>query len=295
MNRKIIIALAALFIIVAAAGGIRYMHTQKLQGESNPQQLFELIYEQDAAKVQQMLDSGMSPNAKNDMNQTALETAVELNAINIARLLLDEGANIEPYFSLTVLQAMVDPALDEGNSLNDSLFELLKEMAEKEPGILEYHASNGENLLFEAIRSQHKPTISWLLEKGIDPNTINDHGETTFHAAVKYPVDQTGFYFEEAHYLKGTANGDMETPLSLAVKSGQKGWVTLLKEFDDVNKPNSMGWTPLMFAVDFGFDTIVEELIESGADRSLVNQDGDTAITLARKWENKKIIELVNQ
>ncbi|MGD7044132.1 ankyrin repeat domain-containing protein [Jeotgalibacillus proteolyticus] len=295
MKKKILMTLAALFIVIAAAGGIRYMQIQNLKGESEPSAFFESIFEKDKEKVQSMLDNGMSPNSKDEMDQTALETAIELNAVEIARLLLKEGADVEPHLSLTALQAMVDPALGEENSLNDSMFEFLKDMAEEEPGILQFQAANGENLLFEAIRNQHKPTIIWLLEKGVDPHAINDHGETTFHAAVKYPADQTGFYFEAAQYTRGTANADMETPLSLAVKSGQPGWVPLLKEVEDINKPNAMGWTPLMFAVDFGFESIVEELIDSGADLSLVNQDGDTAVTLARKWENKTIIELVDE
>ncbi|MDG5470968.1 ankyrin repeat domain-containing protein [Jeotgalibacillus sp. ET6] len=295
MKKKILITLAALFVVLAAASGIRYMQVQNFKGESEPSVFFESIYDKDKEKVKALLDSGMSPNAKNEMDQTALEVSIEINAVEIARMLLNEGADVEPHFSRTALQAMVDPALGEENSLNDSMFELLKDMAQEEPEIVLFQAENGENLLFEAIRNQHKPTILWLLEKGVDPHAINDHGETTFHAAVKYPADQTGFYFESAQYTRGTANADMETPLSLAVKSGQPGWVLLLKNVEDINKPNSMGWTPIMFAVDFGFESIVEELIDSGADLSIVNQDGDTAATLARKWENETIIELVEK
>jgi len=167
-------------------------------------------------------------------------------------------------------------------------------MGEIDGNVINFVTENDETLLFEAVRVQHKDTIEWLIEMGLDPHSINSYGDTTYHLAVKYSVEELGFYIEETDYNGGTANSDQDTPLLIAVKSGQAGWVPLLASYDDINQQNSMGWTPLMFAVDFGFADIVSELVDAGADTEIQNEQGNTAISIAEEWGNEEVLEALN-
>ena len=46
----------------------------------------------------------------------------------------------------------------------------------------------------------------------------------------------------------------------------------------DLNATDSDGWTALMYAVTVGDAVCVAKLIEAGADASIKNNDGDTAM-----------------
>ena len=52
----------------------------------------------------------------------------------------------------------------------------------------------------------------------------------------------------------------------------------LIEKHVDLNAVDSDGWTALMYAVTVGDAVCVAKLIEAGADASIKNNDGDTAM-----------------
>src|SRR5580700_6608778 len=79
-----------------------------------------------------------------------------------------------------------------------------------------------------------------------------------------------------------------------AIKATQKGQAT--EAMSDENKPsinaaNSYGFTALICAAAEGYQDIVHELIEAGADCNKQNNFGDTALDIAM---NKKNLAMVN-
>ena len=180
---------------------------------------------------------------------------------------------------------------------------------------------------FTRIIRDDAPGIASLVQRGFDPNTLNDKGETGLTQAFK--LDS----FRAAQGLINTPsvnvnlpNSKGETPLMMAAIKGQvdlakaliargadvnrQGWTPLhyavstpsedgsdLKmlallldkhAYIDAASPN--GTTPLMLAAQYGTRSAVQMLIEQGADAKLKNQQGLTAIDFAQRAERPEVV-----
>lgn len=58
---------------------------------------------------------------------------------------------------------------------------------------------------------------------------------------------------------------------------------------EDLNRKNSGGWTPLMYACYIGHDTVVNLLLEAGVAVDARNNKGQTALTLAAMCGNESV------
>ncbi|MDA9080615.1 ankyrin repeat domain-containing protein [Candidatus Dependentiae bacterium] len=63
----------------------------------------------------------------------------------------------------------------------------------------------------------------------------------------------------------------------------------------DLNAVDSDGWTALMYAVTVGDAVCVAKLIEAGADASIKNNDGDTAMALCKQSKKRyNLIQIID-
>ncbi|GJN91080.1 hypothetical protein Rhopal_004095-T1 [Rhodotorula paludigena] len=62
----------------------------------------------------------------------------------------------------------------------------------------------------------------------------------------------------------------------------------------DINERDSYGYTPLHLATDRGHAPVVKVLLEAGADRALADEDGNTALDLARLAEHDDLVALLS-
>ena len=63
----------------------------------------------------------------------------------------------------------------------------------------------------------------------------------------------------------------------------------------DLNATDSDGWTALMYAVTVGDAVCVEKLVKAGADISIKNADGETAIDLCKQSKKPDaLIEIID-
>ena len=87
------------------------------------------------------------------------------------------------------------------------------------------------------------------------------------------------------------------TAVHLAALAGKLRMVTqLLKHGSHVNKPNTLGDTPLFEACFEGHLSVVKYLIEQGADIDITNNKGTNALMIACYADNSEIIKyLVEQ
>ncbi|POY75698.1 hypothetical protein BMF94_1321 [Rhodotorula taiwanensis] len=93
-----------------------------------------------------------------------------------------------------------------------------------------------------------------------------------------------------------------EAPLSRIHELALEGDATALEAFlarnsssttTDLNVRDSYGYTPLHLATDRGQTEAVKVLLGAGADRSLKDDDGNTALDLARLAEHSDIVALL--
>jgi len=178
---------------------------------------------------------------------------------------------------------------------------------------------------FIAIKRDDASTVQSLLQRGFDPNTIDPNKIHGLFLALREPSPKV------AQVLIGAPKIDLnhlteqgESPLMMAVFKGQveiaqqmiklgadvnkTGWtplhyaatagntllVKMLLEnyaYIDAESPNKT--TPLMMAAHYGTPGAVKLLLEEGADVSLKNDLGLTAIDFAQRGERKDSAEIV--
>ena len=187
------------------------------------------------------------------------------------------------------------------------------------------HAGSFEDY-FSAIKRNDPPVVQRLLQRGFDPNTRNEAGEHGLFLALKGSATGIARMLMDAPkidlearsakdesalmiaVLKGfddlvqtlidkgaDVNKPGWTPLHYAATAGNVPLINLLLEHDayiDASSPNES--TPLMMAALYGTPAAVKTLLEAGADPTIVNGAGFTALEFAqggKKPESAYIID----
>lgn len=186
------------------------------------------------------------------------------------------------------------------------------------------HAGSYEDF-FAAIKRDEDGVVRGLLNRGFDPNTVDPSGNYGLMIALKEPslkvidvlVDHPATKIEVRNAsdenplmlasIKGLVDvckrliardADVNkpgwTPLHYAASAAQVPVIRLLLDnhaYIDAASPN--GSTPLMMASMYGSASAVKVLLEAGADPTLKNSLGLSAIDFARQANRTDSIELI--
>ena len=168
---------------------------------------------------------------------------------------------------------------------------------------------------FKAIKEDNPVVLSNLRNRGFDVNTISPQGEyalilafreprlkaarvligwPNLNAEVRSAQDESPLMLAALHGLLAECQGLIErgadvnkpgwAPLHYAATNGHLSVMQLLIEenaYLDAESPN--GSTPLMMAAHYGTPSAVKLLLESGADPTLKNNLGLSAIDFAHQ------------
>lgn len=160
-----------------------------------------------------------------------------------------------------------------------------------------YQQADLNAALLKAIKTQSEAKIKVLLEQGADVNAKDKEGATTLLYALLYKphnISILKMLLDKGGDLnvrwKGTQpKNDMSlpggmTPLILAAWTGNLGATQLLLENGaQINATDENGWSALMRCVAMGLPSdarIVRALIAKGADLSIKDKEGTTALLL---------------
>ncbi|WP_313070226.1 ankyrin repeat domain-containing protein [Melaminivora sp.] len=183
---------------------------------------------------------------------------------------------------------------------------------------------------FRAIEVDNVQAVSALLRRGFDPNARDTRGQPALVLALHGESPQSAQLLIGARGLKVNArNAKGETALMMAALRGnleaaraliardadvnQEGWTPLhyaascitdeapemvallLRQhaFIDAASPN--GTTPLMMAVRYGKFESALLLVREGADPTLKNEKGLSALDFARQADRADMLDLVTQ
>lgn len=177
---------------------------------------------------------------------------------------------------------------------------------------------------FKAAKLDDAATISFLLQRGFDPNTIEpERGDSGLILALREKSMKAFAVLVNARDInidQRANNGDtalmiaaynankqaVETLLAKGAKVNQDGWTALhyaaaigdndivkmlVDKSAEVDAPSPNKTTPVMMAARGGHIYTVKALLDAGADASLQNDSGMTAIDLARQGGHKDIVE----
>ncbi|MDQ2780147.1 MAG: ankyrin repeat domain-containing protein [Pseudomonadota bacterium] len=180
---------------------------------------------------------------------------------------------------------------------------------------------------FHAINLDNGRMAAGLLERGVDPNAVDDKGQTALTAAMR---DGSGAVVEVLLRQPGLkvdkANRNDETPLMMAALKGHTDWMRALLERGAA--VNRSGWTalhyaasgpepkaitllldkgaaieaaspnqttPLMMAARYGAIDSAELLLSRGASTTARNEAGLTAIDFARTAGRDKLVQTMER
>ena len=145
---------------------------------------------------------------------------------------------------------------------------------------------------FKAAQFDDSKTISSLLARGFDPNTVNLNAEP----ALLYALNENSFKAFEvlAKHPKtnlNVRNKHGESGLMLASLRGNLSVAKLLIQRDaDVNHP---GWTPLHYASSGGHTEIIQLLLDKSAYIDAESPNGTTPLMMAARYGNSKAVQLL--
>jgi uncharacterized protein len=233
-----------------------------------------------------MLDAGVDVNQVDADNTSAMVVAILNKQYSFAKFLLDRGAdpNIADSKGRAALYALMDernedysampnrkeldplPSLDLLKALLDKGADPNAKLVRPIPGrsgmdLGDSALGQGSTPLMRAARAGDAAAMRLLLDKGADPKLATNTGATAlmFAAGVGYRDKNT----------KGTEAEALEA-LKLLVGLGL-----------DVNQADSRGDTPLHGACLRGADTIVQYLVDHGADVNAKMKQGFTPLDVA--------------
>jgi ankyrin repeat protein len=153
------------------------------------------------------------------------------------------------------------------------------------------HAGSYEDF-FRAVRSDNAGGIQALLNRGFDPNTRDEHGQTGLLIAMREPSPRVIQVLLDSPKTDVEArNAKDESPLMLAALKGQQELVTRLIARDaDVNKP---GWAPLHYAATGGHVAIMKQLLDNYAFIDAQSPNGTTPLMMAAMYGSTEAVQLL--
>jgi ankyrin repeat protein len=167
---------------------------------------------------------------------------------------------------------------------------------------------------FKAVALDDAGTVEQLLQRGFDPNAVDEAGQAALYLAMREGSGKVAQVLLKSRDLKvDQANGAGETALMMAALRGRDEWLprlvaqgagieregwTPLHYAATGPQPSTVGWllergarvdarspnatTPLMMAARYGAEESVDMLLKRGADPKLRNQLDLTAADFAR-------------
>ncbi|KAL0829228.1 hypothetical protein ABMA28_004055 [Loxostege sticticalis] len=200
-------------------------------------------------------DPKCRPLAETHEGHTALYLACRRRcSLKIIKTLLDEIKDIANYGSLE----NVTPLHVASGQGRVELIQLLIEYG----AIIDVQDFDGDTPLHDAALATQHETVEVLLHAGADPSIKN-----------------------ESNFL---------TPFHLACSKGCYRTVKNMYSFIcDINQLSAGDESPLMLAIRGGCEDVVRFLLENGADPSLKNENGQTALDIALNLGYSKLFEII--
>jgi ankyrin repeat protein len=145
---------------------------------------------------------------------------------------------------------------------------------------------------FRAINVDSASTVKRLLERGFDPNTIDEKGQVGLYLAFRdeSPKAAEALLAHPQTRIDAVNKAD-ETPLMMAALRGQlDGAKQLLDRGAAVNRP---GWTPLHYAASGPEFRMVALLLERGAQVEALSPNRTTPLMMAARYGPEEAVDLL--
>ena len=153
------------------------------------------------------------------------------------------------------------------------------------------HAGSYQDF-FNAIEADRAEDIQALLNRGFDPNTVNEKGvPALILAAQKKALNAISVLIKDKQTNLNVTTQESENILMLAAIQNQLELAkVLIEQGAEVNKP---GWTPLHYAASKGHIEMMRLLIESSAYLDAESPNGTTPLMMAAYYGTPQSVKLL--
>jgi ankyrin repeat protein len=232
--------------------------------------------------VRELLSAGAEVNARDESGSTPLIRVAAFGSFEVVKLLLDAGAKIDAKDDdgNTVLMSA---ALNEDTRL---LRQLIKAGAN-----VDAKNSNGVSAMTIAARSANADALKALIDAGASLGLQSKDLNDALILAMDTGAPSLVRILLGAGADARAKDSDGKTALMFAAQHGNLAAVqTLIDAGADLNATDDDGWTPMMFADEA---EVVRLLLNAGVDLTIKNKDGETALGLARKYDQTEVVKLL--
>ncbi|XP_055042092.2 ankyrin repeat and SOCS box protein 2 isoform X3 [Misgurnus anguillicaudatus] len=172
--------------------------------------------------------------------------------------------------------------------------ECIKILLKAQPGMVNQRTLKDQTALMLAVSRDHLACAEYLLEKGADPDIVNNDRETPLYKACEKenPAMVAMLLNHSASVNKSCIQG--WTALHEAVcRNNVEICEMLVKAGAKVGKANMYGITPIFVAAQSGKVDTLRFLLKNGADINSQASDGATALYEACKNGHEEIVEFL--
>ncbi|MEA2042399.1 MAG: ankyrin repeat domain-containing protein [Bacteroidota bacterium] len=140
---------------------------------------------------------------------------------------------------------------------------------------------DGTTALISACRNNQTDIMLLLVNNGADVDMADRQGSTGLHYACAYGFPRVADIL--LHYkAKPDSSDGLSTPLTISAYYGDSTMVDLLLDYGaDIHKPDFFGNTPFIMACQENHIKLVEKLYAAGADIQRSNSNGLTGLDVA--------------
>lgn len=252
-----------------------------------------------------LIKNGADINAKTDdgvslMVETPLDYAVWQRNLELAKILLHAGANVEGAchkFHWPLLAAIVNEDFKMAKLLLDYGADLYKT------------GSDDYTVLHMAVLKHKINSVKYLLSIGFNVNApgFGTDGGTALHVTVRREDIEIAKILIEHNADLNIIDYKGYTPLTLAVEKNEENFIKLfiekganvnecgshLTESGNYLPENNPLNAPLHIAVKMGNLNYINLLLKAGANVNLKNRNGETPIDIAQEYGSSDIVKLL--
>ncbi|XP_059489715.1 uncharacterized protein LOC132204878 [Neocloeon triangulifer] len=230
-----------------------------------------------------LLSKGADVNARDDNNETPLNWSAYIANEDMCQLLVVSGADL----------SAVD--IDGNDALRLACCNGKLENVQYLLGLnsfdLGMKGKNGKTALHYAAQKGHHAVAELLISNGLDINVRADFNETPFTLAAYFSNEKMCRYLVDRGADLSAVNSEGNDALHLACINGKFENVKYLIGLNgfSVEKKGENGRTALHWAAFRGHVTMIKFLLSKGADVNALDNDYNTPLTLAAYFSNEEM------
>lgn len=177
-------------------------------------------------------------------------------------------------------------------SQQDSSFDIRKELANylvKKGVPINHTNANGMNIMITAMYKKDLETLKFLYELNQKKFVQTSDNNLLYYASYIGCIDFTKWLLENGMDVN-LPNKYEGSAIGAAIRRPEIVKL-LIEKGANVNLANGYGWTPLMYAANYGNLESLKLLVEAGADLTLKNSKGWDVFYVAKEYKQKEALK----